>query len=283
MNPSFWDKIMSFHAKIRSFHAEDSFLCVKSNIMAKNQQNLIFYGGTLIMKKIFLFMVVIVSLFTFVACSGGSIEEGHTDAEAKVDAEVNQEQSEEQIRIDENNAVILPKLTEIEKSIMDIETIVADHDLGEEYQSAVDTLKEHLRDIADNHQKIIDMGGYLGGTDEFVAVLDGVIENNQNILDLMIYELEYFEKRDKLIDKENELIDLVNTVVVSAQANGWEADEFILSEIGAVYSFMDEVQLAIEGSEVIEETYMNEKFAQIDQLIPLFQDYLVMVSVPYVE
>lgn len=239
------------------------------------------------MKKIFLFMVVIVSLFTFVACSGGSIEEGHTDAEAKVDtevdAEVNQKQSEEQIRIDENNAVILPKLTEIEVTIMDIETIVADHDLGEEYQSAVDTLKEYLRDITDNHQKIIDMGGYLGGTDEFVAVLDGVIENNQNVLDLMIYELKYFELRDKLIDKENELIDLVNTVVVSAQANGWEADEFFLSEIGAVYNFMDEVQLAIDSTEVIEETYMNEKFAQIDQLVPLFQDYLVMVSEPYVE
>ncbi|PKM53489.1 MAG: sulfurtransferase, partial [Firmicutes bacterium HGW-Firmicutes-3] len=43
------------------------------------------------MKKIFLFMVVIVSLFTFVACSGGSIEEGHTDAEAKVDTEVDAE------------------------------------------------------------------------------------------------------------------------------------------------------------------------------------------------
>lgn len=50
------------------------------------------------MKKVLLFMLVIVMLFAFVACVGEPIEE------------VNEEKTEEQVRIDENYEVTLPKL-----------------------------------------------------------------------------------------------------------------------------------------------------------------------------
>lgn len=87
-------------------------------------------------------------LFAFVACGGEPFKEDNT----AVDVEANEEKTEEQVRIDENNEVMLPKLDELEAAIVEIETVVADNDLGEKYQSVIDKLREEFDGVTENHQ-----------------------------------------------------------------------------------------------------------------------------------
>lgn len=231
------------------------------------------------MKKVLLFMLALVMLFAFVACGGEPIEEDNT----AVDVEVNEEKTEEQVRIDENNAAILPKLDEVEAVIVEIEAVVADNDLREKYQSVIDKLREELDGVTENHYKIIDMGGYLKGTADFEAAVDGAIEKDKEILDLIVADIEPTVIQNELIDKLNELVDLVNEVTVNAQDNGWDKNEDLLSEMSAVYVFIDEVKGKIYSSDDIEETYKNENIAKINELLPVYQEYLGMVSKPCTE
>jgi len=56
-----------------------------------------------------------------------------------------------------------------------------------------------------------------------------------------------------------------------------------LEEAGRMvrYAFFDEVGEKLNNSDVIEETYRKEKLAIINELLPLFQTHLEMVSVPF--
>lgn len=231
------------------------------------------------MKKVLLLMLVLVVLFAFVACGGESIEEEDT----AVNAEVNDEITEEQVRIDKNNAVILPKLDELEAVIVEIEKVVADNDLGDQYQSAIDQLREEFDVVTQNHQEIIEMGGYLEGTADFEAAVVEAIEIDKEILDLLLGDLEISGNENVLIDKFNELADLVNEVTLNAQENGWDENEELLSELGVIYGFLDEVKAKIDSSENIDDTYKNETVSKIDQVLPVFQNYLKVVSEPFTE
>lgn len=228
------------------------------------------------MKKILLFMLVFVGLFTFVACG-----ESRKGENTPVNAEVTEEKTEEQVRIDDNNAVILPKLGEGEAIIVEIETVVNDNDLGEKYQSVIDQLREQLAAVTKNHQTIIDIGGYLEGTADFELAVARLIETDKEILDLILADLELIKIGNELVDKFNELADFVNEVTVNAQDNGWTENEELLSELGVAYEFMDEVNGKFDSSDDIEETYKNEKIEIIDKLLPVFQEYLKIVSVPF--
>ncbi|GAU79214.1 hypothetical protein [Fusibacter sp. 3D3] len=228
------------------------------------------------MKKILLGMLLVALSIVFMAC-GDSIEEDRSPDAVK---------TEEQVRIDENNATILPKLDELEAVIVEIEKVVADHGLGEQYQSAMDQIRAELDEVTQNHQTIIDMGGYLKGTTEFEAAVVGAIEKDKAILNLILEDLETGETGEAdtaLVDKFNALIDLVNQVTLKAQETGWDKDEDMLSELGVVYGFMDEVKAKLESSETIDEGYKTEKIAIINALLPVFEAYLQKVSVPYIE
>lgn len=127
------------------------------------------------------------------------------------------------------------------------------------------------------------MGGYLKGTADFEAAVDGAIEKDKEILDLIVADIEPTVIQNELIDKLNELVDLVNEVTVNAQDNGWDKNEDLLSEMSAVYVFIDEVKGKIYSSDDIEETYKNKNIAKINELLPVYQEYLGMVSKPCTE
>ncbi|MHB8129940.1 MAG: LptM family lipoprotein [Mobilitalea sp.] len=235
------------------------------------------------MKKSLLFMLVSLMLFTLVGCGGSTVKEDETTVDTEINVENDEKVTEEQMRIDENNAVIQPKLDEFEATIVEIETALADNNLSDKYQSYIDEMREEFDRLTKNHQIIIDMGGYLEGTADFEAAVDEVIELYKEILAVINDEIESMAKSNEFVDKYNELIDLVNEVTVNAQENGWSENEEILSELGAVYGLLDEVGEKIASSDVMEETYRNEKVEIIDQLFPVFQNHLETVSVPFAE
>jgi predicted small lipoprotein YifL len=235
------------------------------------------------MKNLLLFMVVSVMLFALVACGGPTVKEDDTIVDTAVNIENNEKVTDEQMRIDKNNAAIQPKLDALASIMVEIETVVSDNDLGEKYQSVIDQLREELDAVTKNHQTIIDMGGYLKGTADFESAVDKAIESNKEILALINDEIASGAKNNELVDRFNELVDLLNEVTVKAQENGWSKNEELLSDISAVYSFLDEVGAKLDSSDVIEETYKNEKVAIIGELLPLFQNHLEMVSVPFTE
>lgn len=234
------------------------------------------------MKKLF-FMLVWLMLFALVACGGATAKEDDITVNTDVNVENDEKVTEEQMRINENNAVIQPKLEELEATIVEIETVLADNNLSDNYQAYTDEMRETLDGVTKNHQSIIDMGGYLEGTADFEAIVDEVIEVYKEMLPVIKNEVELIAKKNELADKCNELIDLVNEVTVKVQENGWSENEEILSELEAVYGFLDEVGEKIASSDVMEETYWNEKVGIINQLLPIFQDYLETVSVPFKE
>lgn len=190
------------------------------------------------MKKILLFMLVLVSLFAFVACADASVEEDNIVA----DTTANQEKTEEEVRIDEDNAVILPKLNELEAITVEMVTYVTDNGYGDLYKSQIDVIESEVANLYINHQSIIDMGGYLEGTDEFVAAIDAAIVENKEYLDIIKEDIEATIISNELNDKINELIDVVNEVSISTQENGWDANEDFLSELEVTYGFIEEIQ-----------------------------------------
>lgn len=230
------------------------------------------------MKKILFLMSLLVMLMLFVACDGNDAEKSDS-----ADAVVAEVKTEEQMRIDENNAVILPKLEELEAIIIEIEKVAADNGVEEKYKSILNSIREDFDIVTGNHQKIIDMGGYKNGTTEFEAAVEIGIENDKEILALMIEDIEIGKTWTELRDKYNELTDIVNSVTVKAQETGWDKDKEMVAELGVAYGFMEEIQVKLESQETMELSYKEEKIAIIDELIPIFSEYLQIVSVPYTE
>ncbi|MFA9464670.1 MAG: lipoprotein [Velocimicrobium sp.] len=235
------------------------------------------------MKKLVLFMVVAVLLFTLVACGQSPVKDDDLAVNTEGNVENSEEETEEQMRIDENNAVIQPKLDALEATIVEIETVVADNNLDQKYQSVIDQLREELDEVTKNHQAIIDMGGYLEGTSDFEAAVDKEIENNKEILVLIVDEIALSVKENKFVDRFNELVDLTNEVTAKAQENGWNENEALLSDLSVVYGFLDEVGAKLASSDIIEDTYKNEKLEKMDELFPLLQNQLETVSTPFTE
>lgn len=228
-------------------------------------------------------MVVAVLLFTLVACGQSPVKDDDLAVNTEGNVENSEEETEEQMRIDENNAVIQPKLDALEATIVEIETVVADNNLDQKYQSVIDQLREELDEVTKNHQAIIDMGGYLEGTSDFEAAVDKEIENNKEILVLIVDEIALSVKENKFVDRFNELVDLTNEVTAKAQENGWNENEALLSDLSVVYGFLDEVGAKLASSDIIEDTYKNEKLEKMDELFPLLQNQLETVSTPFTE
>jgi len=87
---------------------------------------------------------------------------------------------------------------------------------------------------------------------------------------------------DSLIAKHTELVDIVNTASLTAEENGWAASEEFESELGAAFDLLELTKADLEDPSILTEEYMLEMDASFDEMIPVWQDYLLTVSEPYV-
>lgn len=82
--------------------------------------------------------------------------------------------------------------------------------------------------------------------------------------------------------KYNTLATLVNDATVAAIENGWDKDEAFSTELSAAKEY-----LRIAGTDLSDpdmtgdEAYMNTLNTSFDEMIPAWEDFLAMVSVPY--
>lgn len=224
------------------------------------------------MKKLFLLILVVVMSFTLVACGGGT--ENVTAIE------------------NENNALMQAKVDEVEALSQELISWYEDNgflegETASQVQPIVDKIRTNTEDIMALHKKQIEDGGY---DDEDVirisVPLDDLIAKSK----IAIEEQKAFNESENagtgiavLKDKYNELVGIVNETSTTALANGWEDDEELNSELNAAFEFLEIVKGDLEIPDTMDEEYINKIIASIDELIPVWQDYLAQVSEPYVK
>lgn len=216
------------------------------------------------MKKIFLLIMALVMSFALVACGENN---------------------------DENNAAMQAKLDEADALVEEISTWYEDNgylegDTAAQLQPIVDMLRGQIAEMKADHKEILDKGGY---TDEDVAKVGPLLDKSI---------VEYKKAKDEQIayaesaasgtgigalgEKYNQLVDIVNEASAKAAENGWEEYEAFTSEQAATFAFLEEVQAGLNDPNSIDETLMNELLTAMDEMIPVWQDYSIQVSEPYV-
>ena len=191
---------------------------------------------------------------------------------------------------DENNAKVREKLDEAQSLVHEIYAMYEDNGFAETNKEGLDAIKERMEDVEENHQEIIDAGGFDDeATEIMISRIDTANAGYQEILDSLktaVEEMAVAEEAQKrteeLNDKYNKLAQLINEVSTKAEENGWANNEALVGEIRAVLALLDEIYEELQTPELIEETYMNDTIILLDELIPVCEDYLVQVSEPYV-
>jgi hypothetical protein len=233
------------------------------------------------MKKIFLFILMSVMSFMLVACGGGT-ENVATEEPAVQEAVVD----------NENNAVMQAKVDELESISQEIISWYEDNgylegETAAQVQPVVDQLRSNTEEILALHKKQIDDGGYDDEDVERISVpIDETIAKCKETIEKQkIYEVSAKAGTgiDVLREKGNELVGIVNETSTTAKANGWEDDEELNLELNAVFEFLEIVKEDLEIPDTMDEEYINTIIASIDEMIPVWQDYLIKVSEPYVK
>lgn len=218
------------------------------------------------MKKLFLFILVVVMSFTLVACG-----------------EANN---------DENNAVMQAKIDELEALSQELISWYEvngflEGETASQFQPIVDNLSDSTEEIIALHKKQIDDGGY---DDEDVERISIPLVEMIDKCKIAIEEQKAYDvsavagaRIAVLKEKYNELVGIVNETSTTALANGWEDDEELNSELNAVFEFLEIVKSDLEIPDTMDEEYMNTIVVSIDEMISVWQEYLTIVSEPYVE
>ncbi|SET70123.1 hypothetical protein SAMN05660297_03192 [Natronincola peptidivorans] len=223
------------------------------------------------MKKIFLLIMVMVMLFTLVACGGPDNSE--------------------------NNALMQSKVDEADKLAVDLFNLYKDNGLLEgeyaaEFQAIVDAVTASINDIKTTHQLFLDEGGYTDkDTVELAEVMNTLIAATKEAIAETKAELKAEEDAVALTGKavgilaltemHDELVDIVNETSYTAFVNGWENDEELNSELEAVLEFLEIVSGDLEIPDSMDEEYIDMLITMIDELIPVWHEYLIIVSEPY--
>ena len=216
------------------------------------------------MKKLFLLIMALVMSFALVACGENN---------------------------DENNAAMQAKLDEADALVEEVCTWYEDNgylegDTAAQVQSMVDTLRGQIVEMKANHKEILDKGGF---TDEDVAKLGPLLDNSiAEYKKAKDEQMAYAESAASgtgigaLGEKYNQLVDIVSEASAKATENGWEKYEAFNSEQAAAFAFLEEVQAGLNDPDSMDEALMNELLAAMDEMIPIWQEYAIQVSEPYV-
>lgn len=233
------------------------------------------------MKKLFLFICMLVMLFTLVACGGGTENVATEEPVA-----------EKAVIENENNAVMQAKVDEVEALSQELISWYEDNgylegETASQVQPVVDKVRTNTEDIIALHKKQIDDGGY---EDEDVVRISVPIDELIAKSKKAIEEQKVFEESTKagtgiavLREKGSQFIAIVNETSTTALANGWGDDEELNSELNSVFEFLEIVKGDLENPDTMDEEYINTIIASIDEMIPVWQDYLTKVSEPYVK
>ncbi|WP_139176502.1 LptM family lipoprotein [Natronincola peptidivorans] len=223
------------------------------------------------MKKIFLLIMVMVMLFTLVACGGPDNSK--------------------------NNALMQAKVDEADKLADDLFNLYKDNGLLEgeyaaEFQAIVDAVTASINDIKTTHQDFLDQGGYTDkDTVELAEVMNTLIAATKEAIAETKAELKAEEDAVALTGKavgilaltemHDELVDIVNETSYTAFVNGWENDEELNSELEAVLEFLEIVSGDLTIPDSMDEEYIDMLITMIDELITVWHEYLIIVSEPY--
>lgn len=187
---------------------------------------------------------------------------------------------------DENNAAIQAKVDETESLVLEMTTWYADNgyldgDAAEQMQPMVDSLNAELEELKTTHQQILDEGGYDDeAAAEMTKVLDEAIAAYKTLIEQQ--ETELGSNVATLTAKYNELFDLVSEATASAEANGWVEDSVFIDEQNAAAEYLNIVSEDLQAPETIDEAYSEQLSTSLDEMIAAWQEYLLMVSEPYV-
>ena len=216
------------------------------------------------MKKIVLIILALIMCFALVACG-----ENH----------------------DKNNAAMQAKLDEADALVEEISTWYEEMgylegDTASQVQSMVDLIKGQMVELKSEHKKVLDKGGY---TDEDVAkvgpILDKAIVEYKQAREEQIAYAESAASgtgMGALGERYNQLADIVNEASAKAEENGWNNNEAFSSEQAAAIAVLDEVQAGLNDPDSMDEAFINELLTAMDEMIPVWQGYVLQVSEPYV-
>lgn len=248
-----------------SFHASGVFFMDKFVMMCPGIKNtkIKLLRRTLIMKKIFAFILAMIMSFSLIGCANN----------------------------DENNAAIQVKIDEASALADEMTNWYKDNgflegDSNTEVQATVDQLTTQIETVKTAHLKNLDAGGY---SDEDMEQMLKALEIIITALKTGMEELKNYQAPevtstviDELTAKYIDLVNVVNEASTQATANGWEASEEYNSEFLAAAEFLQVVGTDIENPDTMDEEYMMTLIASMEELILIWQDYLTEVSEPFV-
>ena len=228
------------------------------------------------MKKIILLMLVAILAFTFVGCGNETIED--TSAKDRNKDNVIVEKTEEEIKIEADNNVILPKLAIYKSIVNEIEDLITENGEEELYVEEIRKLKSDYDKIEADHKEIIGLGGYLTGTKEFEAVVDGeIVAMNAMLEEIKAIYVEVDEKSvivDMLLANTNELIDIVNEVSLIAEKSEWFEVEEFKTDLKNLYVYLDELTLSLQNTGYIDVDYIEENIEKTSEAIFIWSNLL---------
>ncbi|MPN24513.1 hypothetical protein SDC9_171912 [bioreactor metagenome] len=81
--------------------------------------------------------------------------------------------------------------------------------------------------------------------------------------------------------KFNEVSDRFNEAAVLVEKNGWSTDEEMLKTHNSIADTLNEIKAAIEDPEQSKNIDVDKLTANLDEMLPMIDEYIAAVSVPY--
>ncbi|MFA9380746.1 MAG: hypothetical protein ACERKO_06755, partial [Acetanaerobacterium sp.] len=82
--------------------------------------------------------------------------------------------------------------------------------------------------------------------------------------------------------KFNEVSDLFNETTTLLETNGWSTNEDMLQTHNSIADALNEIKAAIDDPEKSKNIDVDAVTANLDEMIPMLNDYKAAISVPYV-